>query len=64
MGLWQERYQGIEGLWLRWYDQGGNWIAIAEEQVEQERERAEQQRQRADRLAARIRELGQNPEEI
>ena len=28
---------------------------------EQERQRAEQERQRADRLAARLRELGEDP---
>jgi Uma2 family endonuclease len=32
--------------------------------AEQERERAEQERERAERLAARLRELGINPEEI
>jgi Uma2 family endonuclease len=63
LGVWQGSYQGIEGLWLRWYDQAGNWIAIADEQVEQERQRAEQERQRAERLANRLRELGINPDQ-
>jgi Uma2 family endonuclease len=34
------------------------------ERAEQEHERAEQERQRADRLAARLRELGINPDEV
>lgn len=26
LGLWQGSYQGIERLWLRWYDASGNWL--------------------------------------
>ncbi|MDX2228900.1 MAG: Uma2 family endonuclease [Leptolyngbyaceae cyanobacterium bins.349] len=37
---------------------------VAQQQAEQERQRAEQERQRAERLAARLRELGLNPEEV
>jgi Uma2 family endonuclease len=57
LGLWQGSYQGIEGLWLRWYDQEGNWIAIAAEQLQQERQRVE-------RMAARLRELGIDPDQV
>jgi Uma2 family endonuclease len=71
LGVWQGGYQGTEGLWLRWYDKAGNWLAIADEQVEQERQRAKQERQRAEqehqraeRLAARLRELGVDPDDI
>jgi Uma2 family endonuclease len=64
LGVWQGSYKGIEGLWLRWYNQGGNWIAIADERVEQERQRAERERQRAERMAARLRELGIDPEQV
>ncbi len=44
LGLWQGEYQGVERLWLRWYDQEGNWILT---EAEQERQRAEQQAQLA-----------------
>jgi Uma2 family endonuclease len=54
LGLWQGTFQGIERLWLRWYDAQGNWVAT---EVEQERQRAEQERQRADRLEAELRAL-------
>jgi Uma2 family endonuclease len=71
IGVWQGSYQGIEGLWLRWYDSFGNWIAIADERVEQERQRAErerqraeQERQRAERMAARLRELEIDPDQF
>lgn len=61
LGLWQGTFQGIERLWLRWYDAQGNWVATEVEQerqrAEQERHRAEQERQRADRLEAELRVL-------
>jgi len=54
LGLWQGVYEGIDRLWLRWYDQKGNWIST----------QLEQERRRADKLAAKLRELGINPDEI
>ncbi|MBD2513460.1 Uma2 family endonuclease [Nostoc sp. FACHB-973] len=67
LGLWQGAYEGIDRLWLRWYDETGNWISTQLEQerrrAEQERRRAEQERQRADKLAAKLRKLGINPDE-
>lgn len=64
LGLWQGTYQGIERLWLRWYDVNGNWMPTPPEEVLQERQKTEQERQRAERLAARLRELGVNPDEV
>jgi Uma2 family endonuclease len=65
LGLWQGFYQGMEGQWLRWYDQTGNWISTNQEEklqerqrADQESQRADQERQRADLLAAKLRELG------
>ena len=60
LGLWRGKYQGIDRLWLRWYDQQQNWILTP---VEREAQRAEQEKSRADRLAAKLRELGIDPEE-
>ncbi|MEM1254906.1 MAG: hypothetical protein AAGI69_20920 [Cyanobacteria bacterium P01_H01_bin.21] len=57
LGLWQGSFQEATGIWLRWYDADGHWIATSAELAEQEK-------QRADKLAARLRELGINPEEI
>lgn len=28
LGLWQGTYQGIDRLWLRWYDACGNWTEL------------------------------------
>ena len=57
LGVWQGSYQNTQGSWLRWYDVGGNWISTPTELAEQERAKAE-------RLAARLRELGVNPEDL
>jgi Uma2 family endonuclease len=57
LGVWSGSYQQTEGLWLRWYDATGNWIATPEE-------RAEQESQRAERLAERLRSLGVDPDEL
>jgi Uma2 family endonuclease len=50
IGLWLGHYQDVERLWLRWYDDTGNWIITAQE--------------KALRLAAKLRELGINPEDV
>ncbi|MEH2112836.1 Uma2 family endonuclease [Nostoc sp.] len=57
LGLWQGSYQGIERLWLRWYDASENWLPTPLEKLERES-------QRANRLAAQLRELGVNPDEL
>ncbi|MEH1936906.1 MAG: Uma2 family endonuclease [Nostoc sp.] len=54
LGLWQGSYQGIERLWLRWYDASGNWLPTP----------LERESQRANRLAAQLRELGVNADEL
>ena len=52
LGLWEGEYQGINRLWLRWYDHNQNWIPTP----------AEQEAQRAERLAEQLRALGIDPE--
>ncbi len=68
LGLWQGSYQGITRQWLRWYNAAGDWILTSAEQEhqfgEQAQQRAEQEHQRAERLAARLRQLGINPDEV
>jgi Uma2 family endonuclease len=78
LGIWSGSYQGIRNRWLRWYDQAGNWIPTHEEKelmanqrADLERQRAEKaveeadrERQRADLLAAKLRELGIDVDEI
>ncbi len=78
LGVWQGRYQGVEGLWLRWYDASGQWMHTTEDYAEQEQQRAEQaeqraeqaeqraeqERQRAERLAEQLRQLGIDPDQV
>ncbi|OLT69544.1 Uma2 family endonuclease [Moorena producens] len=78
LGVWLGKYQETEGLWLRWYDEAGNWIETLKEhaqqesqraeqesqRAEQESQRAEQERQRAERLAEKLRTLGINPDDL
>jgi hypothetical protein len=68
----------MEGQWLRWYDQSGNWILTnqedklqANQRADQQQQIAEQAKQEADRqrqknelLFAKLRELGINAGEI
>jgi Putative restriction endonuclease len=57
LGIWQGRYVNQTLPWLRWWDGEGNLLLASEE-------RAEQENRRAERLAAKLRELGINPEDI
>jgi Uma2 family endonuclease len=61
LGLWQGEFQGIERLWLRWYDAQGNWILTEAEQAvkqaEQERQRAEEAESRAEQAESRLESL-------
>lgn len=76
--LWTGPFEGREATWLRWCAEDGTLIPTgaeraeqereraeqAEQRAEQERERAEQERERAARLAARLRELGIDPDTL
>lgn len=65
LGTWQGTIDRETAVWLRFYDEAGNLVLLPEEAAqkyaEQERQRAEQQRQRTERLAARLIELGEDP---
>ncbi len=61
--LWQGKYQGVEGLWLRWCNLGNQWVPTAAEVVEQERQQAEQERQRAEQERQRAEQERQRAEQ-
>lgn len=61
LGIWQGERLCQNMNWLRWWDSDGNLLLWSSEQAQQERQRAEQERQRADLLAAKLRELGVDP---
>jgi Uma2 family endonuclease len=64
LGIWQGLYQNVTLPWLRWWDAEGNLLLTGDERAEQEKQRAEQEKQRADLLAAKLRELGVDPNTI
>lgn len=71
LGVWQGQKEERNGYWLRWWDEAGNLLPWAVEQVEQERQRAETERQRAEterqraeKLANFLRSQGLNPDDI
>jgi Uma2 family endonuclease len=70
LGIWEGEQYNQTLPWLRWWDQDGRLLLTGDERADQEeqradqeKQRAEQEKQRADRLAARLRELGIDPEE-
>jgi Uma2 family endonuclease len=78
LGIWQGRHANQILPWLRWWDSEGNLLLSGEERAEQEAQRAEQEAQRAEqesqradqetqraeRMAAKLRELGIDPNEV
>ncbi|MEZ4727911.1 MAG: Uma2 family endonuclease [Caldilineaceae bacterium] len=71
IGIWRGRYKNMQLPWLRVWDAQGNLLPTPEERAEQEAQRAEQEAQRAaqeaqraERLAAKLRELGIDPDEV
>ena len=63
LGVWQGEKEGRRGYWLRWWDEAGNLLPWAVEQVEQERQRAEQERQRAEQEHQRAEQEQQRAEQ-
>ena len=59
LGTWEGTIDRETAVWLRFYDQEGNLVLLPEEAAQQQ---VEQERLRAERLAARLRELGEDPD--
>jgi Uma2 family endonuclease len=57
LGIWHGTYLHQTLPWLRWWDGNGDLLLAGDE-------RAEQEHQRAERLAAKLRELGIDPETL
>lgn len=75
VGTWEGKIDGETVPWLRFFDPDGNLVLLPEEVAQQQAETAQQQaeiaqqqaevaEQRAERLAARLRALGEDPEQI
>jgi Uma2 family endonuclease len=70
LGIWQGEYLNQDFPWLRWWDGAGNLLLAGDELAKQESRRAdrafeqvEEEKRRADRLAAKLRELGIEPDD-
>lgn len=57
---WQGKFQGIERLWLRWFDASGRIIETEGERLEKKREALRKERDHSQKL----RELGIDPDEV
>jgi Putative restriction endonuclease len=78
LGIWEGEFMNQQLPWLRWWDSVGNLLPTGDERADQEMQRADQEMQRADqemqradqetqraeRLAAKLRELGVDPDEV
>jgi Uma2 family endonuclease len=64
LGLWQGNYENIERLWLRWFTASGELILTPSEEAAAAQTRVTQAEQRAERLAAKLRELNIDPDEL
>ena len=62
--LWSGTFEGSQQTWIRWCDQDGNLIPTGAERAEQEKQRAETAEARSQILAAKLRELGVDPESL
>ena len=69
--LWTGSHEGIEDTWLRWCGERGNVILsgaeasrAAREEILTQRRIVETERERNEKLAAKLREMGVNPDEI
>ncbi len=64
LGTWQGTKEARPGYWLRWWDESGNLLLWAVEQIEQERQRAEQERQQKERLISYLLSQGIDPNNL
>jgi hypothetical protein len=69
--LWEGQFEGSANAWLRWCDANGNLLltgheraAQAESRAAQAESRAAQAEDRAAKLAAKLREIGIDPEQV
>ncbi|HBK66989.1 MAG TPA: hypothetical protein DD000_26745, partial [Cyanobacteria bacterium UBA11166] len=64
IGYYRGTYQGIQRQWLAWFDEEGKRFPTPEEAIQLERQIAQQQRELAQKLAAKLRELGIEPDSV
>lgn len=62
--LWHGVFENREETYVRWCDQQGGILPTSHERASYEAERAEHEAERAERLAAKLRELGVDPDQL
>ena len=66
LGTWEGTVERETTIWARFYDVAGNLVLLPEEaaksQAKAAKAREEEAKAKADRLAARLRELGEDPD--
>jgi Uma2 family endonuclease len=61
---WQGDYKGVTAVWIRWATLEGVILPTPQEVAQEAQQKAEEAQQKAERLAAKLRELGINPESV
>jgi Putative restriction endonuclease len=75
LGIWEGKIENCQGNWLRFFEEDGNLVLMGDEaetqRAELERQQKEEaiqqleiEKQQKERLAAKLRELNINPDEI
>jgi len=57
LGIWQGRFQGYKHIWLRFFDESGAWLPSKGELLSSKDDMLE-------RMAAKLRDLGIDPESV
>lgn len=61
---WPGVYREVEAVWLRWATLTGEILPTGWERAAQEAQRAEREHHRAELLAAKLKELGVDPDAL
>ncbi|MFM7191198.1 MAG: Uma2 family endonuclease [Microcystaceae cyanobacterium] len=64
LGIWWGIYQNWELPWLRWWDSKGNLLPTGHEKAKLAELLLQEEKERSVKLAARLRELGIDPNEL
>lgn len=62
--LWEGLFEGKQDIWLRWCDKEGNILPTGAERAHTAEERAHTAEQRAEQLAAQLKALGIDPDQL
>jgi Uma2 family endonuclease len=62
--LWEGTFEGITTTWLRWCDREGNLLLTGAERATEAEAKAAKAEAKAAQLAARLRDLGIDPEQL